>query len=59
MPRILIVDDDRETCRFMAELLGRPDREIDAAYEPQSALALVQNHPFDLVISDINLNADQ
>jgi len=59
MPRILIVDDDRETCQFMAELLGRADREIDSAYEPQSALALVQSHPFDLVISDINLNAEQ
>ena len=59
MPRILIVDDDRETCQFMAELLGRPDREIDSAYEPQTALALVQRHAFDLVISDINLNAEQ
>ena len=41
MARILIVDDDRETCRFMAELLGQPGREIETAYGPQSALALV------------------
>jgi DNA-binding NtrC family response regulator len=59
MARILIVDDDRETCRFMAELLQRPDREIESAYDPPSALALVRDHPFDLVISDINLNAAQ
>jgi DNA-binding NtrC family response regulator len=59
MPRILIVDDDRETCRFMADLLEGPDREIESAYDPHSALALVRDHPFDLVISDINLNADQ
>jgi DNA-binding NtrC family response regulator len=59
MPRILIVDDDRETCRFMADLLERPDREIESAYDPQSALALVHDHAFDLVISDINLNAEQ
>jgi len=59
MPRILIVDDDRETCRFMAELLTRPDRAIESAYEPASALALVGRQPFDLLISDINLNAPQ
>lgn len=59
MPKILIVDDDRETCRFMADLLEQPDREIESAYEPQSALALVRDHAFDLVISDINLNAEQ
>ena len=59
MPRILIVDDDRETCRFMAELLERPDREIESAYDPVSALGLVEQGAFDLVISDINLNADQ
>ena len=59
MSRILIVDDDRETCRFMAELLGQPGREIETAYGPQSALALVRSGTFDLVISDINLDAEQ
>jgi DNA-binding NtrC family response regulator len=59
MPKILIVDDDRETCRFMADLLEHPDREIESAYDPESALALVRDRAFDLVISDINLNADQ
>ena len=59
MPRILIVDDDHETCRFMADLLARPDREIESAYDPKTALALVRAQAFDLVISDINLNAEQ
>jgi DNA-binding NtrC family response regulator len=59
MPRILIVDDDRDTCRFMADLLDRPDREIQSAYDPGTALALVRDQVFDLVISDINLNAAQ
>jgi DNA-binding NtrC family response regulator len=59
MARILIVDDDRETCRFMADLLEQPGREIEAAYDPGSALALVSEGGFDLVISDINLNAEQ
>jgi DNA-binding NtrC family response regulator len=59
MSRILIVDDDRETCRFMADLLEQPGREIEAAHDPRSALALVSEGGFDLVISDINLNAEQ
>jgi DNA-binding NtrC family response regulator len=59
MPRILIVDDDRETCRFMADLLDRPGREIETAYDPGTALALVHSQRFDLVVSDINLDAEQ
>jgi len=57
MHRILIVDDDHETCRFMAELLDQPGREFEVAYDPDTALALARSKPFDLVISDINLNA--
>jgi DNA-binding NtrC family response regulator len=58
MPRILIVDDDRETCRFIAELLEQPDREFVLAHEVEHALGLARTGPFDLVISDINLNAN-
>jgi len=58
MPRILIVDDDGETCRFMAELLERPDREIRTTQQVADALALARQ-PFDLLISDINLDAQQ
>ena len=58
MPRILVVDDDRETCRFMDELLRGPDREIELAHTPDEALALTQRGAFDLVVSDINLNAE-
>ncbi len=57
MFRILVVDDDPETCRFMKELLARPDREIELAHDPDRALALAGELSFDLVISDINLNA--
>jgi len=58
MPRILVVDDDRETCLFMHELLREPDREIEMAESPEDALALLEGGRFDLVLSDINLNAD-
>jgi DNA-binding NtrC family response regulator len=59
MHRILIVDDDRETCRFMAELLTRTDREVLTATQADDALDRVQSDSFDLLVSDINLNARQ
>jgi DNA-binding NtrC family response regulator len=58
MPRILVVDDDRETCRFMQELLEKPEREIALALTPQEALAHLEGGGIDLVVSDINLNAE-
>ena len=55
--RILVLDDDPGTCRFMQELLARPDREIETTLDPEQALARVRAKPFDLVISDLKLNA--
>ena len=55
--RILIVDDDRETCRLIAELIGGPGRIIADAVTAADALEQIRSQFFDLVISDINLNA--
>jgi DNA-binding NtrC family response regulator len=55
--RILVLDDDPGTCRFMQELLARSDREIETTLDPEQALARVRAKPFDLVISDLKLNA--
>ena len=55
--RILVLDDDPGTCRFIQELLNRPDREIEATSDPEQALARVRAKPFDLVITDLRLNA--
>ena len=55
--RILVLDDDPGTCRFMQELLSRSDREIETTLDPEQALARVRAKPFDLVISDLKLNA--
>jgi len=55
--RILIVDDDRETCRLIAELVGGPGRTLEDATSPRQALDRIRDQRFDLVISDINLNA--
>jgi len=55
--RILVLDDDPGTCRFMQELLTKPDREIETTTDPEQALARCRAKPFDLVISDLKLNA--
>jgi DNA-binding NtrC family response regulator len=56
MPRILLVDDDAETCTFLEELLQAPGREFVSVQDPIVALAKIGSEPFDLLISDINLN---
>ena len=57
MNRILLVDDDLSTCRFLEELLEAPNRVFVTAQDPQMAIRLMQSDSFDLLISDINLNA--
>ena len=59
MPRILLVDDDKETCTFLEELLAAPDRHFVSVQDPATALLRIHDDAFDLLISDINLNAPQ
>src|SRR5215210_3023719 len=57
MPRILVVDDDHDTCRIIAEVLAAPGREFELATDSSRAVELARTEPFDLVICDINLNS--
>ena len=57
MPRILVVDDDRATCQFIEELLASPGRQFTSAHDPDAAIKRIQDMPFDLLITDLNLNA--
>src|SRR5579862_7496831 len=57
MARILLVDDDAETCKFLEELLEAPDRQFVSVQDPDTALAKMRHDSFDLLVSDINLNA--
>ena len=57
--QILIVDDDRETCRLIAELIADRGRAITEAVSAREALNRIRNERLDLVISDINLNAPE
>jgi DNA-binding NtrC family response regulator len=57
--RVLIVDDDAETCRLIAELIAASDRDIVQAHTADAAIDAARRERFDLVISDINLNAPE
>ncbi len=53
-PRILIVDDEVEITEILADLLSE-DYECLRAGSAEQALALLQQHEFQLVISDITM----
>jgi DNA-binding NtrC family response regulator len=57
--RILIVDDDVETCRLIAELVSASERELQQCQTAARAMELARKEKFDLVISDINLNGPE
>jgi DNA-binding NtrC family response regulator len=57
VPHILIVDDDKTTCGFIEELLASPGRLFTSAYDPDDAIKRIHETPFDLLITDLNLNA--
>ncbi len=54
--RILVVDDDLVTARFMVHVLGkRGGFEIRHAPSPQAALEAARAEPWDLVITDVEM----
>ena len=57
MARVLVVDDSRETCEFLEELLGTMGLQVEKATDPDRAIELLHAQPFDLLLSDINLEA--
>lgn len=55
MPNLLIVDDDRELQKLLADYLGEAGFQCKAALDAQGGLALLEKGPWDAVILDIML----
>ncbi len=56
IPRLLLVDDDEEACRMLAEVLARESYQISRALSAKEALSLVeQDGPFDAVLTDLRM----
>ncbi|HKS42951.1 MAG TPA: sigma-54 dependent transcriptional regulator, partial [Blastocatellia bacterium] len=55
MRRILVIDDDLETCNFLAEIFSEEGWSVSSSQTAEAARAAVEREPFDLIVSDINL----
>lgn len=53
--RILVVDDNEEFCRNVADILELKDYEVVTAYDGFKALELVKQNSFDLVLMDVKM----
>jgi DNA-binding NtrC family response regulator len=51
--RILIVDDDREMCQLLADLLGEEGYTVEVVHDGSSALVRYRADSFDLTITDL------
>jgi DNA-binding NtrC family response regulator len=58
MKRILVVDDDRASCNLLRELFSAQGWSAETAETPERAIELAAREKFDLLVSDINLEAE-
>lgn len=54
--KILVIDDDADTCNFLREIFEDQGWAVSAALNADAAQAAAQAENFDLIVSDINLN---
>jgi CheY-like chemotaxis protein len=54
-PRILVVDDDRDICRNLSDILTDLDYQVDTAHDGLSALELVRQRPYDIALLDLKM----
>ena len=55
MPTILVVDDDRDTCRNMADLFADLGYAIDTAESGDMVLEKARQQPYDLGLLDLRM----
>jgi DNA-binding NtrC family response regulator len=58
MKRILVVDDDRASCDVLSEIFSAQGWDVETTQSPEQALKLAEREKFNLVVSDINLEAN-
>jgi CheY-like chemotaxis protein len=53
--RILIVDDDPDVHQLLTAALEAQDRRIESAFDGLEGLKLIEDAPYDLVMTDVNM----
>ncbi len=59
MKRILVVDDDQDSCELLREIFSAEGWHVDTALSPSQAFNVAGKEKIDLVVSDVNLEANQ
>ena len=54
--RILVVDDDRDQCDTLAELVGEEGYDVSTTISPQEALERVAREDFGVVLTDLGMS---
>lgn len=52
---ILVVDDDRDTCENLADILGELGHRVDTACGGTAALTLARDHAYDVALLDLKM----
>src|ERR1043166_7734737 len=59
MKNILVVDDDQDSCDLLREIFSAEGWHVDTALTPSQAYNVAKKEKIDLVVSDVNLEANQ
>ena len=55
MKKILVIDDEQESCKLLSDYLKRHRFEVEIAFDGQEGLEKVKLNPPDLVLCDISM----
>jgi DNA-binding NtrC family response regulator len=55
MKHVLVIDDDLETCNFLAEIFSEEGWQVTSSQSAEAAIGAVEQAQFELIVSDINL----
>lgn len=59
MKRVMVVDDDRASCELLREIFAGQGWTVETALTPDEALEKARKTKFDLIVSDLNLEAEK
>ena len=56
-PRILVVDDELNICQSCSKILAKLDYDISYALNGYDALKMMENEPFDVILTDLKMSS--
>ena len=57
LPRILIIDDELHICQNCMKILSKQECEVDYALSGFDGLKMMDEQPFDVVVTDLKMSA--